>query len=134
MYCNKAINRDKLIEQFKKADAIVLFDNKIGLQVPGKTIECLALKKPILLINDNPKSPTLDYIIGLDNVYLTNNIQKNIQSAIMDIADDLKENRKYEIPLDYSEFLWDKLINNYVNIIKGDLNKMRSSCLPILNF
>jgi len=68
------------------ANALILMDNEFGYQIPGKTLELLALKKPLLFIYSNEHSPTLDYVREAVGVVWTWNSTAGIQDGIEQIV------------------------------------------------
>jgi hypothetical protein len=76
------ISRELLREVYQKTDVIVFIDNRESLQVPGKTLEVLALNKPILFIYFNENSPTLNFIRGHEYVYMARNYESDIYNSV----------------------------------------------------
>ena len=93
-------------KNYLKTDIIVFIDNFYGIHVPGKTVECLSLKKPILFIYENENSPTLDFMRHSTGVYYAKNNQKEISKALNEIISNLG---KTEITFNNSRYIWNTL-------------------------
>lgn len=93
-------------EQYMNVDIIVFIDNFQGIHVPGKTVECLSLKKPILFIYENEDSPTLDFMKHSNGVYYSKNNHQEIIYALNKIISDFE---KVNISFDYSRYTWERL-------------------------
>lgn len=112
-----SVSQEQLIKEIEKAHVLLLIDNFYGMQVPGKTLECLAYNRPVLLIYENEDSPTLFYSKDVKGVYLVKNIKEDISKAIIKIW---QEYDNCETFFDVSPFLWSKLSEHYKNIIEQD--------------
>lgn len=110
---HKAVDKMKLADITAKANALILFDNDYGYQVPGKTIETLALGKPVLFIYKNNNSPTLKYIKDASGVVWVKNSIPEIREGIYKII-----KGEYEQPyFDYSQYTWKQMNIKLKNII-----------------
>jgi len=102
---HKALDKMQLADITAKANALILFDNDYGYQVPGKTIETLASGKPVLFIYNNDKSPTLQYVKKAKGVVWVKNSVPEIKEGIYKII-----KGEYAQPnFDYSPYIWDKM-------------------------
>lgn len=110
------ISNLEVAKKYAETDIIILIDNEIGIQVPGKTIECLAISKPILFIYENEESPTLQYIKEATGIIICKNAIKDIEKGLAIISECYKEAVK---SFDYSRFTWVSLANKYrINVIE----------------
>jgi len=108
-----SIKRDELAKVTASANALVIVDNEWGYQVPGKTLETLAVGKPILFIYNNEQSPTLKYIREAKGVVWAKNNTEDIVKGIEKII-----GGEYEEPyFDYSPYTWDKLMEKYQELL-----------------
>ena len=102
---HKAVDKMKLADITAKANALILFDNDYGYQVPGKTIESLASGKPILFIYNNENSPTLQYVKDASGVVWVKNSVTEIREGIYKIIKG-EYNQPY---FDYSPYTWEQM-------------------------
>jgi len=110
---HKAVDKMQLAKITAKANALILFDNNYGYQVPGKTIETLASGKPVLFIYNNENSPTLQYVKNASGVVWVKNSVQDIKEGIYKII-----KSEYDQPnFDYSPYTWDKMRVKLKNII-----------------
>ena len=110
---HKAVDKMQLAKITAKSNALILFDNDYGYQVPGKTIETLASGKPVLFIYNNENSPTLQYVKDASGVVWVKNSMQEIKKGIYEII-----KGEYEQPyFDYSPYTWDKMRVKLKNII-----------------
>mgnify|MGYP002682282474 FL=1 len=110
---HKAVDKMQLAKITAKANALILFDNNYGYQVPGKTIETLASGKPVLFIYNNENSPTLQYVKDASGVVWVKNSVQDIKEGIYKII-----KSEYDQPnFDYSPYTWDKMRVKLKNII-----------------
>lgn len=100
------VTREELSNIYKHTDVVVFIDNKDSLQVPGKTLEVLALNKPVLFIYHNDDSPTIKYMKHQKGVYLSKNKHKDIAFAVQRIICD----NIYHVPRDMSDFYWSNIL------------------------
>ena len=113
---HKALDKMQLADITAKANALILFDNDYGYQVPGKTIETLASGKPVLFIYNNENSPTLQYVKDASGVVWVKNSVQDIKEGIYKII-----KSEYDQPnFDYSPYIWDKMRIKIKNIIRMD--------------
>jgi len=113
---HKAVDKMQLAKITAKANALILFDNNYGYQVPGKTIETLASGKPVLFIYNNENSPTLQYVKDASGVVWVKNSVQDIKEGIYKII-----KSEYDQPnFDYSPYIWDKMRIKIKNIIRMD--------------
>lgn len=104
------INNIELVKLYAAADVIVMIDNAIGMQVPGKTIECLAISKPVLFIYENEESPTLRYVKEANGIIICKNEINEIIKALAIIVKCYTEVAK---SFDYSKYTWISLADKY---------------------
>ena len=110
---HKAVDKMKLADITAKANALILFDNDYGYQVPGKTIETLALGKPVLFIYKNNNSPTLKYIKDASGVVWVKNSVTEIREGIYKII-----KGEFTQPyFDYSPYTWGKMRIKLENLL-----------------
>lgn len=109
------IIHEELLDVIQKYDLIVFLDNFFGYQVPGKTIELIALRKPVLFIYYNDDSPTLDYIKCYNGFIMVKNNKQNILKALEDF-DKGKINLSFEYEI--NKFTWGNLAKKYEKIFK----------------
>jgi hypothetical protein len=100
------ISRDNLQQEYQKANIIVFIDNKNSIQVPGKTLEVLALNKPILFIYFNDSSPTLKYVKNYPGVFFAKNNSQDILAALNSII----LNNIYFFERNIKKFYWNNLL------------------------
>lgn len=116
IYYHGVIGNLDVAKKYAESDIIVLIDNARGLQVPGKTIECLAISKPILFIYENEESPTLQYVKEASGVITCKNEFKEIHKALTIISECYLDIVK---TFDFSRFTWVSLANKYrINVIE----------------
>lgn len=113
---HKAVDKMKLADITAKANALILFDNDYGYQVPGKTIESLASGKPILFIYNNENSPTLQYVKDASGVVWVKNSVTEIREGIYKII-----KGEFTQPyFDYSPYTWEQMRIKLKNILRMD--------------
>lgn len=116
---HKAVDKMKLADITAKANALILFDNDYGYQVPGKTIETLALGKPVLFIYKNNNSPTLKYIKDASGVVWVKNSVTEIREGIYKII-----KGEFTQPyFDYSPYTWGKMRMELENLLMKEEKK-----------
>ena len=116
---HKAVDKMKLADITAKANALILFDNDYGYQVPGKTIETLALGKPVLFIYKNNNSPTLKYIKDASGVVWVKNSVTEIREGIYKII-----KGEFTQPyFDYSPYTWGKMRMKLENLLMKEEKK-----------
>lgn len=104
------IAHEGVIAEYGRCDAIVFIDNFYGVQVPGKIIEVLASKKPVLFIYENSNSPTFDYVKDLRSVIKARNDYRDIVASIRQIREDRD---KFRFDYDVSQYFWHNLARKY---------------------
>ena len=110
---HKAVDKMQLAAITAKANALILFDNDYGYQVPGKTIETLASGKPVLFIYKNNNSPTLKYIKDASGVVWVKNSVTEIREGIYKII-----KGEFTQPyFDYSPYTWGKMRIKLENLL-----------------
>lgn len=107
---HSSIKNNFLIDEYVQRDAIVFFDNKEGIQLPGKIFEILALKKPILFIYENLDSPALEIVKDFDFVIKTLNKKESIIKAIDQL---IYPNKEYNFCFKINPYFWDNLALEY---------------------
>jgi hypothetical protein len=110
------VAKQELVAVYAQTDIIVFIDNKDTIQVPGKTLEVLALNKPILFIYYNDDSPTINYFKKFDGVYFVRNTMENIRDSISEII----SSRRCTHERDLRDYSWDVLVTKLEPIIIGD--------------
>jgi len=116
---HKAVDKMKLADITAKANALILFDNDYGYQVPGKTIETLASGKPVLFIYKNNNSPTLKYIKDASGILWVKNSVPEIKEGIYKII-----KGEYAQPyFDYSPYTWEKMRMKLENLLMKEEKK-----------
>lgn len=115
------IRGETLLRVIGQASLLVIVDNEYGIQIPSKAFEYISTGKPILLIYNNPESPTkkildnYEYLIALNaDENISNEHIKHIEGTITNyIANgrvkDIEE--KYE---QYTSTYIFNLINTYI--------------------
>lgn len=116
---HKAVDKMKLADITAKANALILFDNDYGYQVPGKTIETLASGKPVLFIYKNNNSPTLKYIKDASGILWVKNSVTEIREGIYQIIKG-EYNQPY---FDYSPYTWEKMRMKLENLLMKEEKK-----------
>jgi len=110
------ISNSELVQKYASADVVVMIDNSFGIQVPGKTIECLAISKPILFIYENSESPTLQYVREATGIIICKNEITDIKKALAIISE---HNTEVVKSFDYSRYTWIYLVDKYMeNVIE----------------
>ena len=110
---NGRISRNELAIATSEADAIVIIDNDYGCHVPGKTLESLALEKPVLFIYNNENSPSLKYVQQARGVVIAKNDEDSISQAITLIICG-----NYNQPFfDYSPYTWSTIRAKYRDLL-----------------
>lgn len=117
VFKHKHIHHNKLIEEYKNAHVLVIIDNFYGMQVPGKTIECLSYNRPILFIYENIYSPTLLYLKDTKGVYLSTNHKSEIIMALNQIK---KEYNQIKKTFDFEPYLWHNLSIKFNSILENN--------------
>ncbi len=116
---HKAVDKMQLAAITAKANALILFDNDYGYQVPGKTIETLASGKPVLFIYKNNNSPTLKYIKDASGVVWVKNSVTEIREGIYKII-----KGEFTQPyFDYSPYTWGKMRMKLENLLMKEEKK-----------
>jgi hypothetical protein len=100
-YYGGSMGSEELLAEYNDCDATVFIDNLSGIQIPGKVIELLSIKRPILFIKGNPDSPTIPLVMGNHSVIMC----ENNALAICEGIDRLRES--------YGSFTYDDLPVNY---------------------
>lgn len=111
----KHISQNDLVDKFLESNVLLLIDNFYGIQVPGKTIECLSFNRPVLLIYNNENSPSLAYARNVSGgIYLAKNNTTDILLAINNIMDSYD---MFEKRFDHTPFIWRNLALKYKSAI-----------------
>jgi len=106
------ISQNELVDEYSRSHLLIVIDNFYGIQVPGKTFECFAYNRPVLLIYNNPLSPTLEYIRNSEGIFAVENRVDLIIEKIKYIYDNYYTIQK---KCDYKDFLWERLSNKYLD-------------------
>jgi len=109
-----SLNQNDLVKEYEKSHAIVLIDNFYGMQVPGKTLECLSFSRPLLVIYTNNNSPTLFYTNNIEGVYACKNNETEIVSCLKSIYSNYNHINKN---FDYNPYKWEVLQKKYFSIL-----------------
>jgi len=109
------LTQSQLIEKYMQSQLLIFIDNAFGYQVPGKLLEMISLKKPILFIYSNNNSPSLHYIKKSSNVFLVKNEAGVIQKEIIKILNTKSNSIE---GTDVVEFTWNKLAKKYKVILE----------------
>lgn len=112
-YYGGSITQKEVMHEFSNSDIIVFIDNAYGIQVPGKILEVISVKKPILFIYENEDSPTFEFIKEYKGAVYSKNNSMSIKKAIFEIIE-----RKDIFTYDYdlSMFYWENLASKYLNL------------------
>jgi len=108
-----SISQIEVMNEFSQCDIIVFIDNAFGIQVPGKILEVISVKKPILFIYENENSPTFEFIMGYNGVVYVKNNKKEIFSGIHKI---INSEVQFDFDYDISKYYWEKLAKKYAQI------------------
>ena len=82
----------QILEQYAKSDIILIIDNSMGIQTPGKVVEVIGAYKPVLFVYENANSPTLEYLQQVPYVFSCRNEMNEIKLKIQEIITRIKEN------------------------------------------
>ena len=104
----------EIIEELNKTDVIVFIDNAFGVQIPGKILEVIASKKPILFIYENEDSPSFEYINSYKGYVKCLNENAEILKAIQYIKTNYSN---FTYDFDLSRYYWDNLAEKYMNLL-----------------
>ena len=110
---HEKIHQEDLINIIQRFDLVIFIDNFYGYQVPGKLLELIALKIPVLFIYKNDNSPTFHYIKDYKGFIKVKNDKNQILKALKDFSQE-KITLSYESNL--INLTWENLAYNY-NII-----------------
>lgn len=115
------INQTDLFEVYSNADLLIIIDNKNGYQVPGKTLELGAMKKPVLFLYENENSPTLYYANKIPSFFKIKNERDEIQKFLKSfISGEISPNYDFNI----DEYSWENISKKYVNFLE-ELNSVK---------
>lgn len=110
-YYGGSIGTEELLREYNDCNLTVFIDNLNGVQVPGKILELLSIKRPILFIFGNPNSPTLPFVKNENRVVLCENNSDSIVNALEFIRNNYNTFVYNELPRNY---LWPHLANKYL--------------------
>ncbi len=104
--------QEALRKYYRSADILLFFDNAYGIQTPGKIYELLALRKPILFISENKRSPARQLTKTYKNVWYSRNKAEDIARALRQITSSYFE-ADYEI----DAFFWEARAEEWNKIL-----------------
>jgi hypothetical protein len=107
------IPKATLNKLYQDYDIIVFIDNFYGIQIPGKTLEILALNKPILFIYENEESPTFNYARKYNGIFYTKNNPEEIKKTIAEI----KRANQWVYERNLKNYYWENILTPYYNFI-----------------
>jgi hypothetical protein len=116
VFFHSAVDRIDLMGVTSQANALIIMDNEYGYQVPGKTLETLALSKPVLFVYSNDFSPTLKYVNRSKGIVYAKNELHSIRKGIEQILKD-KDSELIRC-FDYSQYTWNVLSSKFIELIK----------------
>lgn len=109
-YYGGRVSREKVKEIYNETDVVVFIDNQHSLQVPGKTLEVMALNKPVLFIYYNDDSPTINQIKVInDFVYFAKNNRDEIANGINSILN-IEPTKLFGISRNITQFYWENIL------------------------
>ncbi len=123
IYANKLPNiifqghypNEHILEAYTKSDILVFIDNAFGFQTSGKIYELLSVKKPILFIYENNRSPTKKLVEGYDFIFLAKNNSLDITQNIQTIVD---KNNVFNYDFDIDSISWKERARQYDIVLK----------------
>jgi hypothetical protein len=77
---------------------------------PGKILEIINLRKPILFIYENERSPTFEFIDGYQGVVYAKNDASEIETALRQI---INNEIDFDFDFDLSNYYWEILAKKY---------------------
>lgn len=109
------IPQTELYQKYIESDVLLFIDNKLSIQVPSKLFELLALKRPVLFIYDDKRSPSVKIAQGYSHVFFSKNNEEEIKSALLKCI--TKYNTiEYNYPAE--ENTWEKRSEQFLEVIK----------------
>jgi hypothetical protein len=117
VYRGSAVH-EHILEQYSKSDIILIIDNSIGIQTPGKVVEVIGAYKPILFVYENENSPTLEYLRNVPYAFSCRNESNEIKLKIEEIITKIKRN---EVLYDFSiqNLSWRERASEYKNLLNN---------------
>jgi hypothetical protein len=110
-YYGGSIGPVELVEEYEACDITVFIDNLSGVQIPGKILELLSIKRPVLFILGNPGSPTLPFVKDEKRVVIC----ENNSASIIKSLDLIKDHYRSFVYSDLSSrYLWSSLADKYL--------------------
>ena len=108
----------QILEQYAKSDIILIIDNSMGIQTPGKVVEVIGAYKPVLFVYENANSPTLEYLQQVPYVFSCRNEMNEIKLKIQEIITRIKEN---EVSYNFSlqDLSWRERAKEYKNLLNN---------------
>ncbi len=76
------IPQRQLFDKYASADIALFIDNKLSMQIPSKLFELLALKRPLLFIYSDERSPAFKIAKPYEHVFFAKNDKKAIRQAL----------------------------------------------------
>lgn len=108
------VSQKELHEAYLKSHLLIVIDNFFGIQVPGKTLECFAHSRPVLLIYNNLDSPTLEYTENTSGIFIVQNNSSLIKQKIEYIYENYLKIQK---SCDPKQYFWETLSLKYLNYL-----------------
>lgn len=105
-YYGGLVSKEELDSRINDYDIVVFIDNFFGIQNPGKILENLATKKPILFIYEDPETPTRTFTNEYDGVFYS----KNDSAQISDTIKFIIQNNIFYFERDLSKHCWVSLV------------------------
>lgn len=109
-YYGGSISQSMLTHEYLQADLVVMIDNLTGYQVPGKTLELIVLRKPVLFIYSSDDSPTLYYAKGYNGFIRVRNKASDIGKALQEFS---RLRKGLDFQYDIERFSWQNLAHVY---------------------
>jgi len=117
-FCGR-VDQFVLLKAYSECDIILYVDNSTGMQTSGKIFELLALKKPIIFLYNNTKSPVYLDAQNYEHILFIENkpqLEKNLIKQIFEFGN---YNHNYNYNID--QFSWKSRAESLIKIIESKL-------------
>lgn len=107
-----SLDQTKVFSQIYYADYNVFFDNKRGMQTPGKIYENLALSTPLLFIKASNTSKSFELVKNCKGIIFMENNFDEIEACLRILK---PNDTRLECSFDLSVYSWENLAKKIIN-------------------
>lgn len=113
-----AATHDDVQIAYRDASALVYIDNAYGVQISGKLIELIAVKKPIIVLYNNHNSPALEIVREYGGCVLCLNKAADIAEGLARL-----KTRKFSFDFDVAPYTWKAKSAQLSSIVTDDIRR-----------